>query len=70
MAELQAERGITNRLPVITAMGPVLDAEMQSLALNAGLWRSGLAMIMALGGGYTSDVTPNSDDSLANGVAK
>ncbi len=70
VAELQAERGITNRLPVITAMAPVLDAEMQSLALNAGLWRSELAMIMALGGGYTRDVTPNSDTSLANGVAK
>ena len=70
VAELQAERGITNRLPVITAMAPVLDAEMQTLALNAGLWRSELAMIMALGGGYTRDVTPNSDNSLANGVAK
>lgn len=70
VAELQAERGITNRLPVITAMAPVLDAEMQTLTLNAGLWRSELAMIMALGGGYTRDVTPNSENSLANGVAK
>ncbi len=70
VAELQAERGLTNRLPVITAMSPVLDAEMQSLALNASLWRSHLALIMALGGGYTSDVIPSKSDSFKNGAAQ
>lgn len=79
MAELQASRGLTNRLPVITAMGPVLDAEMQSLALNASLWRSDLALFMALGGGYTSDATApdvasktqtNTANSNADGAVK
>jgi outer membrane protein, multidrug efflux system len=51
-AELLAERGLTNRLPVITAMGPVLDAKMQLLTLSAMRWRSDLALTTALGGGY------------------
>ena len=77
VAELQAERGLTNRLPVIAAMAPVLDAEMQSLALNANLWRSDLALIMALGGGYTQDANPHAaasadakTNSFKNGAAQ
>jgi NodT family efflux transporter outer membrane factor (OMF) lipoprotein len=50
-AEIRFGRGLSNRIPVITAMGSVLDAETVVMSLTDARWRARLSLVSALGGG-------------------
>jgi outer membrane protein TolC len=58
-ADVRFSRGLSNRIPVITAMGSVLDAETVVMSLTDARWRARLNLVSALGGGV--DVNPEKE---------